>query len=175
MAKRPISPIHVTGVIRMSRPPEWTNEYVGIPFREKGRDRTGIDCWGLARLILRERFRIEAPDLSAEYSGAQAPARLQEIAREEAENWWPIPLGDEQPGDIVMLAIRGFDRHFGIVVAPPWMIHAEKGINSILERYDRPRWQRRLTGFFRHEDLHDDEGRRFAQDMIPPASTKTAL
>lgn len=30
---------------------QWWNEYVGLPFADKGRTREGCDCWGLVRLV----------------------------------------------------------------------------------------------------------------------------
>ncbi len=34
--------------------PIWAGRYIGLPFAEHGRDRGGIDCWGLVRLTLLE-------------------------------------------------------------------------------------------------------------------------
>ena len=33
--------------------PGWVRDYVGIPFRERGRTPEGADCWGLVWLALR--------------------------------------------------------------------------------------------------------------------------
>ena len=39
----------------------WANAYVGLPWADLGRDRTGCDCWGLARLVYAEQLGIALP------------------------------------------------------------------------------------------------------------------
>ena len=42
--------------------PAWTADYVGLPFKEGGRDRQGLDCYGLLRLVINERFAGTVPE-----------------------------------------------------------------------------------------------------------------
>lgn len=56
--------------------PIWAGRYIGRPFTEHGRDRGGIDCWGLARLVLLEQFDISLPSLAHEYRRTTDAARI---------------------------------------------------------------------------------------------------
>lgn len=40
----------------------WINEYVGIPYRWGGRDESGLDCYGLVKLVYANEYGIELPD-----------------------------------------------------------------------------------------------------------------
>lgn len=37
-------------------------QYTGIPYKVLGRDRSGIDCWGLISLVYRECWDVQLPD-----------------------------------------------------------------------------------------------------------------
>jgi cell wall-associated NlpC family hydrolase len=44
--------------------------FIGIPYRDKGRDRAGCDCWGIVKLALAEMAGIALPDYSDAYTRA---------------------------------------------------------------------------------------------------------
>src|SRR5262249_15997138 len=63
------------------RVPEWIAGYVGLPFRSLGRDRDGLDCWGLVHLVYREVFRLEVPAYSEDYVTAYDCREIGELIR----------------------------------------------------------------------------------------------
>ena len=41
---------------------EYINDLLGIPFKDNGRDRDGIDCYGLVLLVAKEQHGVDLPD-----------------------------------------------------------------------------------------------------------------
>ena len=130
--------------------PAWVADYIGIPFVEHGRDRNSWDCWGCVRLILDERFGIPLPSYAGAYPDTTAAAELGRLIRAEMTPWREV-TGHERAGDVALLRVRGAPMHVGLVVAPGVMLHVEQGIDSMLERYDGPRWVKRLCGVYRYQ------------------------
>jgi cell wall-associated NlpC family hydrolase len=131
--------------------PAWTAGYVGLPFRAYGRDRTGLDCWGLCRLVLAERFGREIPahdDIG--FERACDRAALAAFMEQHKTNWNEVPAKLERPGDVLLLRMMGHPIHVAVVVGKGWMLHIEDGIDACLERYDGAKWSRRVVGFYRH-------------------------
>lgn len=110
-------------------PPAWVADYVGLPFRARGRDRLGCDCWGLATLVYRERLGV-ALEPHALLSTADAAGALAAIAAEQRSGHW-VEV-DATAADAYDLAIcaaavdrRIADLHLGVVAGPGWLLHTE--------------------------------------------------
>lgn len=140
--------------------PAWAARFVGIPFVERGRTRIGADCWYFVHLVLKEQFGIIVPTYDgvgwAEGGDREALARFMAAHKDE---WRRIPEGQERAGDVPLMRYFGQPIHVGVVVAPPLMIHCERGTESCLAYYDRRpwrhqlpdgRWMSRVEGFYRH-------------------------
>lgn len=136
--------------------PAWAADYIGIPWRDTGRDRSGCDCWGLARLVLWERFGIEVPlyaGVGYETHDNDALAKLIADERDAAwaRAWRPILVAEARAGDLILLAMEKRPIHLGLVAAPGWMLHIEEGVDSACEAYDDMKWGRRVAAVYRHE------------------------
>lgn len=136
----------------MTELPDWVSAYVGLPFKEGGRNRDGLDCYGLLRLVINERFEGGVPEYEGiAYRPGEDRSLLAALMDERIRLWRPIAKGDEQPGDGVLLRVMGRPIHVGVVVAPGFMLHIEKNCDSVLERFTAgSRWERRVLGFYRH-------------------------
>lgn len=133
--------------------PFWAGHYIGLPFKDHGRDRSGLDCWGLARLVLAEQFGIALPSYVHEYDRTTETARIGALIAREALLWQAVPAGTEILGDLILLRLNGQPMHIGLVLGDGQMLHIEWNINSVIERYRESRWSRRTSGFYRYSPL----------------------
>jgi len=123
------------------------NQYIGLPFKQKGRDRTGVDCWGLVYLFYKEQFGITLPDYLNEYDHVR-DRRLGHLITEQTDIGWH-KLDQPAPGDCIVLRLRGLPFHVGIVVDQRRMIHSQIGTEVAIEDYTSIRWKTRVLGFYR--------------------------
>jgi len=128
--------------------PSWVAEYIGIPFLARGRDREGINCWALLGLVFRERYGVELPEYVEVHP--QNPKAVGEHYEEEIQDWLPVESGQERAGDVLSLRTPGWPLHVGLVVRPGLMLHIATGTHSVVESYQARKWERRISGIFRH-------------------------
>lgn len=131
----------------------WANDYVGIPFKPLGRTREGADCWGLVRLVQKEVFDRDLPDLA--YDDVADAEANEALAKRTAKalrlTWWEVgKMRDPIPGDILMLKVGGFAGHVGVVIDSERFLHCWRGGNATIERYKAPQWKHRIESVWGH-------------------------
>lgn len=127
------------------------DRFIGIPFREHGRDFAGCDCWGLVCLVYRELRGIELPSFSDQYVTIADREAIADLIAGGSEPWREIPAGQELPLDAIKIR-RGRDvAHIGLVVAPGLMLDVADAGGSRIQRYRDGMLIRRVVGFFRYE------------------------
>lgn len=129
----------------------WSIPYVGIPFVDGGRDRAGLDCWGLVHAVYREVLGIDLPTYGE--ISAHDVARVTERIREDSAGapWLPVS-GAPQPFDV--LVMRGKPLHVGVMVDRANVLHVEAATASVIvpiARAPQVRWRR--IAIYRHEAL----------------------
>lgn len=132
----------------------WSNAYVGVPYKDKGRSLEGVDCWGVPYLVLRELAGVEVPSYTESYAGA---AEVREVSalfgQLNSWPWRPVELGQEREFDVAFFRTGNCASHCGIVVKPGWMLHVLDGYHARVEEFTGGRWSLRLLGIARHVDL----------------------
>jgi cell wall-associated NlpC family hydrolase len=122
-------------------------QYVGLPYRLGGRDRDGIDCWGLVRLVLQEQFNVEIPSLA--YEAEPRIEVFDQLSDETRETYKMLQVETPIVGDVALLRVGGHITHVGIIVAPGILLHTMDEVDSVVERIDTHRIARRIEGYYR--------------------------
>jgi cell wall-associated NlpC family hydrolase len=162
-------------------PEPWAAAYCGLDFKEFGRTRPAVDCWGLVRLPLAEVFGCETEPFASGYAscsrhhvedmaGLIAAGSVGWAAVAEAPYWRdaqagieaPVPLppdyhlcplGAERPGDVLLIRQYGQACHVGLVAGGGNFLHIEERKKSLCESYRDSEWRRRIVGIYRHPNL----------------------
>jgi cell wall-associated NlpC family hydrolase len=131
-----------------------TDKYVGIPFRDHGRDWDGCDCYGLIRLVYWHEFGIPLPSLDDEYATALERKEAAGLLGEGGPTW-AGHVETPGTGDVVRLRRQGEPRgggtHLGLIVDPIQcrMLHVHNHASSVIERYDGLAWRHRVDGYLK--------------------------
>ena len=138
----PVRSIVWSGITAVSRTSQslvgimWFEDYVGIPFVDLGRDRSGIDCYGLIRLLYSERLSVEMPDYQYERG---ADFSLFEMYR----FFYKVELSEHTEYDILWLRSPMGDgellNHLGICVGSDYVLEACDKVGPVLHRFPHVR------------------------------------
>jgi len=121
------------------------DKYIGIPYKEYGRDTDGIDCWGLARLFYKQEFNIDLPSYNTETVRIFDP-KLSQSVNEFIGNW--TKTAAPKLGDLCLFNILGEPTHVGIYLENSQFLHAPEGYTSVIESFKKPTWNKRLEGIY---------------------------
>jgi len=125
----------------------WHNKYIGLPYKHNGREHSGTDCWGLARLIYSEQFGIDLPSLIEDYDG-DSGKNIRELVNIQKESWQLVTT-PEIP-DLCVFKILGQPTHIGIYIGNNNFLHINEGQTSIVESLNNSNWSKRLEGIYRY-------------------------
>lgn len=126
----------------------WVQDYIGIPFQSGGRDRTGLDCYGLIRLVLMEQYGCKLPLLDGKYDNAlnlydTSPLFFQQL---------PIlaeKIAGPQERAIALLEMHQLPCHLGLFCGGESIIHSRAGVGVVVERLDSRRLPGKIVGWYR--------------------------
>ena len=133
----------------MTNTAPWAKNYIGIPFVSGGRDRSGLDCYGLLRLVLSEQFGKELPALSSEYSSADDFIETEKVLSAHRPLLAGRQVESPEPGDICVIKYMGFPSHVGIYVGDGLVLHTLRATWSVLQRCGDPHLKGRIEGWYR--------------------------
>jgi len=125
------------------------DKYIGLPYKDNGRDATGIDCWGLVCLFYKNEFDITLPSYQDEYLGANDPNLINII--EDYKNKWTSTT-TPRVGDVVLFNIYGEPAHVGVYVGNNKFLHARENKDVVVESLNNAKWTKRLEGIYEYTE-----------------------
>jgi hypothetical protein len=125
------------------------DNYIGLPYKENGRDDTGLDCWGLARKFYKQELGIELPSYAELYDGSYDP-KLPQTVNYYKDSWTRVQ--SPQAGDLCVFNILGEPTHIAVYIGNEKFLHSREGKDSVIERLDNPKWANRLEGYYRYTE-----------------------
>ena len=125
------------------------NKYIGLPYSSRGRDVSGLDCWGLVCVFYKNEFDVKLPSYSELYTNANSPEVPQAI-NQHRDTWQSVTTG--KPGDLCLFNIYGEPAHVGIYVGDNKFLHAREGRDSVIESLASSQWSKRFQGFFTYTE-----------------------
>ena len=120
-------------------------DLVGVPFRDGGRDLSGLDCWGLTREIY-SRFGYDFP--LYEISCYDTMNVNQEMERNRAFWKQHFPPKIPVPCVITFKISSPVINHVGVFIGEGRFIHTRELTGTVIEKLDSPVWRHRIEGFY---------------------------
>jgi cell wall-associated NlpC family hydrolase len=132
------------------------DEFVGIPFLDRGRTVEGADCWGLFRLALLKVAGLELPAYDEHYASCVERRANADMIQGVIGDWQEVPAGGEERFDAILMRDGRFDSHIALVTRPGRMLHTYQGGQSCVDRYLNSPFRERIVRFYRHRSLLKD-------------------
>lgn len=107
----------------------WADCYVGLPFKRMGRDASGVDCWGLVRLVLHEQHGILLPSYSEDDPDGWS-IEGHAIAHKRVTDPKPLDVAILYTDVRVGLTWKSAPVHIGVFVSEKAILHVEEGFCS---------------------------------------------
>ena len=96
----------------------WVNDYIGIPFKTNGRDRDGLDCYGLIAAVYKDQLGVDIPDWHvADDSTSTVMETISNGLNVELDAQRAHEVAEPKDMDILVLSRMGVAYHVGIYIA----------------------------------------------------------
>jgi len=127
-------------------------KFLDIFYHSNKRDFLFCDCYGICHLFNKEVLGVELPEFLNEkiYTDDDVYSTLQV----KKESFKSVSNGKECEGDIVILNIKGYPVHVGVVLQNGNMLHIMREKHAEIESYKNSKWKNRVDSFWSYESLN---------------------
>lgn len=125
-----------------------TSKYIGIPYVSKGRDWSGVDCWGLVRLVYHTEYGLNLLSFTDYYEDANRGDQVKQVIQDGKSLLNSVQRDSPEYGDIAVFNMRGVPCHVGIYIGQERILHVLRGTDSVIERLSSYRLKGRLEGYY---------------------------
>jgi len=119
------------------------SKYVGIPYKPRGRTKEGLDCYGLAICLFKERG-IELPDPFYPDTETSTNKKVMESLESTIPN---TKIDKPEPWCIIEFLIKGEPSHIGIYLGRGEFIHSSCSTGVVVDKLYR--WEKKVKGYYR--------------------------
>ncbi len=124
------------------------NQWVGLPFRARGRGPDKFDCYGLIRAVLLDARGMTLPAFLDD------GVPIDQEAHDHLERWVRVDVPHPIQFDILCFRMPNRLSHLGLAVDNVGLfLHLMMGGNSLVERLRISSWRCKLTGVYRYGGL----------------------
>ena len=118
-------------------------DLVGVPYKDYGRSKEGLDCYGLAIEVLRRAGKT-LPDIFYDSALIESKLAIKSTLESSIPN---TVLEKSEEAAIVEILIVGQPSHCGVCLDNATFIHAMKQVGVVVEPLYR--YNSRIKGFYR--------------------------
>lgn len=124
------------------------DELTKVPFVDRGRDNSGIDCWGCTMMAHKILTNKDLPDFNVGAFEAQRIFTL--ISHQDEFGDW-VQVDGPSSGTIVVIKNHPkLVNHTGVCLDGERFIHSIKKAGTVIERLDHPLWRNRVYGYYKY-------------------------
>lgn len=129
-------------------------EYLGIPYIHLGRNKEGLDCWGLIVDIFKEKTNIEIFDLVnfVKYEKMWSYNGKEDYVDKYKDELW-IKIDKPKFFDVVFFKnYKGITNHAGLYLSKNRFLHCAEKVGVVVNKLEG-QWEKRVQGIYRYKGL----------------------
>jgi len=118
-------------------------KFVGIPFKDGGRDKNGVDCWGLVKLMYKE-LGIDLPEF---YIGAMQTLKIENALKSNEKNWTKLSEPEAPCLVLINISCGVWADHVGFYIGDGKFLHCYRHTGVCIDRLNH--WKSRIIGYYK--------------------------